>query len=101
MSRRKWAREVEEPAKGHGVPAPKLVLQQSPYRRFIRPLLLQIDRLKQHFPGRVVAVVIPEVVEMKWWEWLLHTRKPARLRRALIRRGDNRVVVISVPWYLD
>ena len=33
--------------------------------------------------------------------WLLHTRKPARLRRALIKRGDNRVVVISVPWYLD
>ena len=41
------------------------------------------------------------VVEMKWWEWLLHTRKPARLRRALIKRGDNRVVVISVPWYLE
>jgi amino acid transporter len=99
--RHDWAREVEEPAKQHGVPAPKLVIQQSPYRRFVRPLLRQIDRLKQEYPGRAVAVVIPEVVEMKWWEWLLHTRKPARLRRALIRRGDNRVVVISVPWYLE
>lgn len=96
-----WAKEVEEPAERHGVPKPKLVIQQSPYRRFIRPLLTQIGRLKQQYPGRVVAVVIPEVVEMKWWEWLLHTRKPARLRRALIKRGDNRVVVISVPWYLD
>ena len=64
-------------------------------------LLTQIDRLKQQFPNRVVAVVILEVVELKWWEWLLHTRKPARLRRALIKRGDNRVVVISVRWYLQ
>jgi amino acid transporter len=99
--KRDWRREVEEPAREHGVPAPRLVIQQSPYRRFIRPLLTQIDRLKQEYPGRAVAVVVPEVVEMKWWEWLLHTRKPARLRSALIKRGDNRVVVISVPWYLE
>jgi hypothetical protein len=23
---------------------------------------------------------LPEVVEVRWWQWLLHRRKPARLR---------------------
>ena len=36
--KRDWAKEVEEPARQHGVPKPKLVIEQSPYRRFIRPL---------------------------------------------------------------
>jgi hypothetical protein len=53
------------------------------------------------FPVGFAASDVHLAFEMKWWEWLLHTRKPARLRRALIKRGDNRVVVISVPWYLQ
>jgi amino acid transporter len=99
--RGEWEREVEIPAQRHGLPRPKLTLAQTPYRRFIRPLLQHIDRMKKAYPQRVIAVVIPEVVEKKWWEYLLHTRKPARLRKALLKRGDRRVVVITVPWYLD
>ena len=82
-------------------PPPRLVIAQSPYRRFVRPLLREIDRAKQEFPGRLIAVVVPEVVETRWWELLLHRRKPARLRSALLKRGDRRVVVINVPWYVE
>lgn len=99
--RKQWEDDVERPAREHGVPVPRLVIAQSPFRRFIPPLLRQIDQFKSDFPGRLVAVVIPEVVEMRWWEWILHRRKPARLRSALIQRGDRRVVVISVPWYVE
>ena len=96
-----WQRDVEEPARKHGVPLPKLDVVNSPYRRFLPPLLEQIDRLKHEHPDRLIAVVIPEVVETRWWELLLHTRKPARLRAALLKRGDRRVVVVSVPWYVE
>jgi amino acid transporter len=99
--RREWAEDVEAPARRHGVPAPRLVVAQSPYRRFVRPLLEEIDKLHEEFPERLVAVVVPEVVETRWWQFLLHRRKPARLRSALLKRGDHRVVVINVPWYVE
>jgi amino acid transporter len=98
---RAWADEVEAPAVRHGVPPPKLRMVQSPYRSFLQPLLNEIDRLKNAFPGRLVAVVLPEVVETRWWHLLLHGRKPTKLRTALLKRGDRRVVVVNVPWYLD
>ena len=98
--RRQWADQVEVPARAAGVTPPRLEVVQSPYRRLIRPLLEQIDRIKQEYPGREIAVVVPEVVETHWWQFLLHRRKAARLRKALFKRGDHHVVVISVPWYL-
>jgi hypothetical protein len=96
-----WARDVEAPARAHGVPPPKLVIAQSPYRNFLRPLLEQIEQLKREHPERLIAVVIPEVVETRWWQLLLHRRKPVRLRSALLKRGDHRVVVVNVPWYVE
>jgi amino acid transporter len=98
--RREWAEEVERPAREAGVPPPRLEVIQTPYRRLIRPLLARIDRLKHEYPGRKIAVVVPEVVETHWWQLLLHRHKAARLRKALFKRGDYHVVVISVPWYL-
>lgn len=97
--RREWAHNVENPARAAGVPPPRLEVVQSPYRRLIRPILQRVDQLKREHPGRKVAVVVPEVIETRWWQLLLHRRKPARLRRALMKRGDDHVVVISVPWY--
>ncbi len=99
--RAEWAADVEQPAREAGVPQPKLVMVQCPFRQFIQTLLCEIDRLKKEYPDRLMAVVVPEVVEMHWWQLLLHARKPARLRRALIKRGDRRVVVINVPWYVE
>ena len=49
----------------------------------------------------VIAVVVPEVVELRWWQWLLHRRKAARLRSALLKRGDRKVVVVNVPCYVE
>src|SRR5581483_1995793 len=96
-----WHDDVEVPARRHGVPAPKLEIVQCPYRRFLPPLLEQIDHLKERHAGRLIAVVIPEVVETRWWQLILHRRYPARLRSALLKRGDRRVVVVSVPWYVQ
>jgi len=99
--RREWAEDVEAPATAAGVPPPRLVFTQTPYRRFCEPLLKQIDRLKQQFPDRLIAVVVPELVERHWWQYPLHTRRPEQLRAALRRRGDSHVVIIDVPWYLE
>lgn len=97
---REWTQNVEAPVKNHGVPLPQLRIVQTPYRRFLPPLLAEIDRLKSLHPGRAISVIIPEVVERRWWEHLLHSRKPTKLRNALLKRGDYHIIVINVPWYI-
>ena len=98
---RQWKQEVELPCERAGVPAPRLRMVQTPFRHFLDPLLRQIDGLKEEYPGRQIAVIVPEVVERHWWEWLLHRRKPNKLIAALRDRCDDRVIVVSVPWYLE
>jgi amino acid transporter len=96
-----WADRVEAPAVAAGVPVPKLELVQTPYREFIKPLLKQIDLIKTEFPHRLVAVIIPELIEKNWFHTFLHTHRAMRLRKALLRRGDLRVVVIDLPWFVQ
>jgi hypothetical protein len=49
---------------------------------------------------RVVAVVIPELIEPHWYEKLLHNIRSVVLRALLFLKGDYRTVVIMTPWYL-
>jgi hypothetical protein len=98
---RQWKQEVELPCERAGVPAPQLRMVQTPFRHFLDPLLREIDRLKEEYPGRQIAVIVPEVVEQHWWEWLLHRRKPNKLVAALRARCDERVIVVNVPWFLE
>ncbi len=98
--KRQWKENVEIPAQKAGLPVPKLVVAPSKYRLFCEPLLHEIDQLKREFHARPIAVIIPEVVSRHWWEPLLHVRRAASLRMALRNRGEKRVVVISMPWYL-
>ena len=99
--RDEWRTQVEGPARQHGVSPPKLEVVQAPYRSFLNPLLEEIDQLKSRYAGRQIAVVLPELIETRWWQLLLHRRKPAKLRSALLKRGDHHVIVVDVPWYVD
>ena len=96
-----WAEDVEEPAVASGLAPPRLEIVNSPYREFSKPLLQFVDRLEEQYPGRRIAVLVPEFVKRNWWDFLLHNYRAELLRTALMRRGDHRIVVVSVPWYLD
>ena len=98
--RMQWAQYVEEPVANAGLPQPRLMLLLSPYRRLFNPLLNFINQLKEEHPTRLIAVIIPELVEQKWYQYLLHNQRATGLKAALLLRGDSRVVVINVPWYL-
>ena len=54
--------------------------------------------MEQRFPDRAIAVLIPEVVKVKWWDYLLYTYRARQLQAALMRDAGRRVVVIDVPW---
>jgi hypothetical protein len=98
--RSQWATHVEAPARGAGIPPPELVLLASPYRRLFKPIVRYIDELRQQ-RDNMIAVIFPDLVEGRWWEYLLHTHRADVLRTLLMRRGNQRVVVISVPWYIE
>lgn len=99
--RRRWQRCVEAPAEKAGFAPPRLHLIQSPYRRFLEPTLKFICGLEETYPGRTVAVLIPEVVKRHWWQHILHNHRASRLRGALLRHGGPRLFVIDAPYYLE
>ena len=50
---------------------------------------------------RRIAVLLPELVVRHWWENLMHNRRADLLKVILLVRGNKRIVVINLPWYLD
>jgi len=98
--RGEWTRYVERPATESGLPAPRLLIVPSPYRSVLAPLLRVIEDLRQEHPGRPLAVVLPQLVEARWWEVLLHTHRERRLSRALQRYGGPDLAIVAVPWSL-
>jgi len=97
---RNWELKVEEPAIRAGFKPPKLVTLPSPYRRVFAPMMDFIDKLEAENPKRQIAILIPNLVEGKWYHYFLHNQRALLLRTMLRLRADHRVIVISVPWYL-
>ncbi|HVX38547.1 MAG TPA: APC family permease [Gemmatimonadaceae bacterium] len=98
--RGRWSQFVERPLRAAGFPVPTLVPLHSPYREFFDPLLEYIHQLAAEQPRRYIAVLVPELVERRWYHWLLHGHRPTLLKGLLLLRGGPRVIVINAPWYL-
>lgn len=97
---RQWEEHVGAPARAAGMHAPQLEFVPSPFRYVIAPIVEYILGLKGRYPERIVAVVIPELVESRWYHYLLHNQRASLLKALLLLKGDGRIVVINVPWYL-
>ena len=96
-----WPIEVERPARDAGLAIPRLEIVDSPYREVIRPLLKYVTKLEAGLPtDRLVAVIIPELIESHWYEELLHNHRAEALKAVLLLHGDSRIVVINIPWCL-
>jgi hypothetical protein len=95
-----WSQYIEQPAKGAGLKPPQLVVLRSPYRMVLQPILDYVLELEDRFPNRQIAVLVPELVERRWWYFLLHNQRPTALKLLLYLKGNRRIVVINVPWYL-
>jgi len=98
--RQRWSSIAEAPAKKAGLPVPNLVVVKSPFRFVVRPIVNYILELEKEFPDRQFAVLIPELVETRWYFYLLHNNRPQALKAMLLFRGNQRVTVINIPWYL-
>ncbi len=97
---KQWTEQVDHPAQASDVSVPKLEILSSPYRRVTGPLTTYLKQLKEQYPDRLIAVIIPELVETRWWDWVLHNHRATALKANLLLLGDPRIVVINVPWYV-
>jgi amino acid transporter len=99
--KRKWQSYVEAPFKSKFKSAPRLICVDSPYRRFFRPLFDTLDSIKAEHKGRMIAVIIPELVGGQWYDYFLHNQFTTLLKAAMLMHGDQRIAVVNVPWYLN
>lgn len=99
--RDEWCRFVEMPAMEAGVAAPELVVLESPYRLVLGPIVDYVLETERCNPNQQVAVLIPELVERHWYHHLFHNKRASVLKALLLLRGNQRIIVINVPWYLD
>jgi amino acid transporter len=95
-----WDEFVKAPIKRDGLQEPELVIIPSNYRFVINPLMDYILELEEKHPGRKVAVILPELVVRHWWENALHNQRVQLLKLLLLLKGNQRIVVVNIPWYL-
>ncbi len=95
-----WEHYVDRPFRAAGKEAPKLQLLPSPYRFVIIPIVQFILDLSEKNATRSIIVVIPELVEDKWYEYFLHNQRGRLLEWALLARGNDRIFTVSAPWYV-
>jgi hypothetical protein len=95
-----WDEYIEKPAVQAGFIPPELVVLRSPYRFVITPILQQILELEQKHPNRLISVLVPELVERRWYYYFLHNQRATALKIMLYAKGSERIIVINVPWYL-
>jgi hypothetical protein len=98
---RVWQSRVEDPMRRAGLTPPESVAIRSPYRLVLTPILNYILDLERQHTDRRIAVIVPSLVERHWHQRFLHNRSGELLTSLLLRKGDRRIVVVNVPWYLD
>jgi amino acid transporter len=95
-----WETYVAEPARRNNSPEPRLKVITSPYTFVIRPLVEYILQLEATNPDRMIAVLLPELVERHWLHYLLHNQRPEVLALRLMVKGKERIMIVNVPWHL-
>ena len=96
-----WRECVGQPATQAGLQAPVLQFASSEFRSMTGPLLRAIEQALEQSPDRPITVILPELVDGRWWGYLMHANRERRLRKQLLRHGGPAVVVASVPWQLQ
>jgi hypothetical protein len=96
-----WRRYVETPFRNAGQDPPALTVLPSPYRFVIIPLVQYVLRLSAKHPQRSIVVVIPTLIEDRWYEYFLHNQRGRLLEWALLAQGNQRISTLSAPWYVS
>jgi hypothetical protein len=95
-----WEQYVEKAFREKGLPPPKLDTLPSPYRFVVVPIVQYVLELSKKHPDSRIIVVIPELVEDRWYEYFLHNQRGRLLEWMLVVYGNERIFAVSAPYYL-
>jgi amino acid transporter len=95
-----WEQYVERPFRAEGKEPPQLHVLPSPYRFIVIPVVQFVLDLSKQNPARNIVVIIPELVEDRWYEYFLHNQRGRLLEWVLLARGNQRIFTVSAPWYI-
>jgi amino acid transporter len=96
-----WEQDVAAPLRSAGKCVPRLEVLPSPYRYILTPVVEYILDVEQQTSQHKICVLVPELVVQHWWENLLHNRRADLLKVMLLVKGNRRIIVINIPWYLE
>ena len=96
-----WEEWIARPLRDAGRPAPHLVTLKSPYRYILQPIIDYVLAVERQTGSQKICVLVPELVVRHWWEGLLHNRRSELLKVILLMRGNRRIIVINIPWYME
>ena len=97
---KQWCKLVETPVVELGLAMPRLEVLESPYRFVVLPIVDYVMELERKNPDREIAVMVPEMVERRWYFQFLHNQRGNLLKGLLYLKGSERIMVINAPWYL-
>jgi amino acid transporter len=98
--RPRWRELAVLPTERLGLPTPELVVKESEYRQVLEPVLDAVREIARQHPDRAVLVVLPELVEARWYHSFLHSHTGAMLAHRLKAQGGKQVVIVRAPWHL-
>ncbi len=98
--KRIWPSRVEEPAREAERQVPQLTVLKSPFRFVVQPIIDHVLEVERKNPDRTIAVLLPELVEPRWYQYFLHNQRDRLLAAGLMRKGRHGIVIVNVPWYL-
>jgi hypothetical protein len=79
---------------------PELVQVNSPYRFVVAPIVDYVIKTAEENPRRRIVTIVPELIERRWYNYFLHTQRAALLKTMLLMKGNHRISVLNMPWYL-
>jgi amino acid transporter len=96
-----WQKNVIQPLQRANMPQPILIQIESPTRLVLAPILDQVRALRQQHPHRQLLVLLPELIEARWYYYPLHNQRATLLKTMLYLSGAQQTVVANIPWYLE
>lgn len=96
-----WQDMIARPLQSAGRCVPRLVVLKSPYRYILQPVMDYVLNVEKETDFRKVCVLVPELVVRHWWEGFLHNRRSDLLKVMLLMRGNRRIIVVNIPWYME
>jgi hypothetical protein len=96
-----WREYVQASLDAAKLPSATLVVIESPFRRVIAPILDYIWELERRSPDFTIVVLVPQLIEAKWYYTFMHNQRATILKTRLLLEGQNRILIVNIPWKLE